>query len=188
MSSKLAEILSRSKAVMQKTEMEYGSTSNKQFSESENFLYEEKEIPNLTENFIKSRGGVTSSVSPQNGKYRNIEKSKMPDFIKKAMIENPIEIPETPYHTFELDDVPELINNNRSFVTEEKVNPKKITENTNSNLNENMIRKIVREEMEDLVRSIIDEYFDKSLVTEDIQIRVGGTTFSGNLKPLPKKK
>ena len=29
---------------------------------------------------------------------------------------------------------------------------------------------------------------NKSLVTEDIQIKVGETIFSGNLKPLPKKK
>jgi hypothetical protein len=189
MSSKLAEILSRSKAVMQKTEIEYGSTSNSQVSQSDNFSYEEKEIPNLTENFINSRSSAVSSVSPQNGKYRNIEKSKMPDFIKKAMIDEPIEIPETPYHTFELDDVPELVNNTQNFVTEGKVKPKNnVTKTTNLNLNETVIRKIVREEMEDLVRSIIDEYFDKSLVTEDIQIRVGGTTFSGKLKPLPKKK
>lgn len=42
--------------------------------------------------------------------------------------------------------------------------------------------------MEDLVRSIIEEYFDKSLVTEDIQIKVGKTVFSGKLKPLPNKR
>jgi transcription initiation factor IIE alpha subunit len=56
------------------------------------------------------------------------------------------------------------------------------------NLNETVIKKIVREEMEDVVRSVIEEYLDKSLVTEDIQIRVGGTTFSGKLKPLPQKR
>ena len=42
--------------------------------------------------------------------------------------------------------------------------------------------------MEDVVRSVIEEYLDKSLVTEDIQIKVGGTTFSGKLTPLPKKR
>ena len=103
--NKLKDILSRSKAIMQKTEQNYGTTSNEtqSFGISEG---EEKEIPNLTENYIsKNYNGNTKSVAPTNGRYRNLEKSKMPNFIKEAMINNPIEIPETPYHTFELDDV-----------------------------------------------------------------------------------
>ncbi len=187
MSNKLAEILSRSKAIMQKAEQEYGSTRNSNINEDFS-SYEEKEIPNLTENYINNNVR-TNSVAPQNGRYRNLEQSKMPDFIKKAMVDDPIEIPETPYHTFELDDVPELINNTQSFIEESVQKPKnKITENSNLNINETVIRKIVKEEMGDLVRSIIEEYFDKSLVTEDIQIKVGNTTFSGKLKPLPKKR
>ena len=181
--NRLVEILSRSKAVMQVTEENYGSTSNTK--QSVDYGSEEKEIPNLTENFINKHSKTTNSVAPVNGKYRNINNSKMPDVIKKAMIENPIEIPETPFHTFELDDVSDLL---------ETTNTKKnvIKENTNSivsnSVNEKTIRKIVREEMEDLVRSVIEEYFDKSLMTEDIQIKVGDTTFSGKLKPLPKRK
>jgi hypothetical protein len=181
--NRLTEILSRSKAVMQVTEENYGSTSNGK--QSFDYGDEEKEIPNLSENFINKHKNSNGSVSPVNGRYRNLEKSKMPDFIKKAMIDNPIEIPESPYHTFELDDVSDLI---------ETKNTKKnvVTENTHSGIsngvNEKTLRKIVREEMEDLVRSVIEEYFDKSLMTEDIQIKVGGTTFSGTLKPLPKRK
>ena len=97
--NKLKDILSRSKAIMQKTEQNYGTTSNEtqSFEISEG---EEKEIPNLTENYIsKNYNGNTKSVAPTNGRYRNLEKSKMPNFIKEAMINNPIEIPETPYHT-----------------------------------------------------------------------------------------
>ena len=36
----------------------------------------------------------------------------MPDFIKQAMVDEPIDIPETPNHTFDLDDVPELVQEN----------------------------------------------------------------------------
>lgn len=184
MSNKLADILSRSKAVMQKAEREYGSTSNvggSYMSES----YEEKEMPNLTENYIKSNsGGNNRSVAPQGGRYRNIENSKMPDFIKKAMIEDPIDIPETPYPTFDLDDVPELVTESTHYEERQGV-PQ---HNTNTPINENVIRKIVKEEMEGVVRKVIEEYLDKSLVTEDIQIKVGDTTFSGTLKPLPKRR
>lgn len=110
----------------------------------------------------------------------------MPNFIKEAMINNPIEIPETPYHTFELDDVVDLMDKN-----EYKEQPKTVnrTQKTNNvSVDEKTIRNIVKEEMESVVRSVIEEYLDKSLVTEDIQIRVGGTTFSGKLKPLPQKR
>lgn len=186
--NKLKEILSRSKAVMQKTEQNYGSTSNQKqsFSVSESV---EKEMPNLTEDYItKNYNGNTKSVAPTNGRYRNLEKSKMPSFIKEAMINEPIEIPETPFHTFELDDVNDLISNDEYEVEPKSATVTKKSNDISLNLNETVIRKIVKEEMEDLVRSVIEEYFDKSLVTEDIQIRVGGTTFSGKLKPLPQKR
>lgn len=186
--NKLKDILSRSKAIMQKTEQNYGTTSNEtqSFGISEG---EEKEIPNLTEDYIsKNYNGNTKSVAPTNGRYRNLEKSKMPNFIKEAMINDPIDIPETPYHTFELDDVVDLMDKNEYKEQPKPVNRVKKSDNMSLNLNETVIKKIVREEMEDVVRSVIEEYLDKSLVTEDIQIRVGGTTFSGKLKPLPQKR
>ena len=182
MSNRLAEILSKSKAVMQKAEENHGST-NMNSGGGNMFSSEEKEIPNLTENFINSKmsGGNTKSVAPQNGRYRNLEKSKMPDFIKQAMIENPIDIPETPYHTFELDDVAELVN--ESVPTQQPM-----TQTTPKNVDVNNIRQIVREEIEDVVRSVVEEYLDKSLVTEDIKIKIGDTIFGGTLKPIPNKK
>ena len=183
MSNRLAEILSKSKAVMQAAEQNHGST-NMGSSNGNMFSSEEKEIPNLTENFINSRSGGAKSVAPQNGRYRNLEKSKMPDFIKQAMVDEPIDIPETPYPTFDVDDVPELVQENTQYEQTQFVPQQTKT----TNINENVIRKIVKEEMEDVVRSVIEEYLDKSLVTEDIQIKVGGTTFSGKLKPLPKKR
>ena len=183
--NKLTEILKRSKAVMSKTENEYGSTSNNGGYGNGGNNYSEKEMPNLTENFIRENTSSNGSVAPKNGRYRNFEKSKMPEFIKQAMIEEPIDIPETPYHTFELDDVSDLVNESKQY--EQKQTPPKQQKN-NSPINESVIRKIVREEIEGVVRNVIEEYLDNSLVTEDIQIKVGNTTFSGNLKPLPQKR
>lgn len=186
---RLKEILSRSKAVMQITEQNHGSTSNG--SQSNEYSSEEKEIPNLTENFIRENQRTSSSsVAPVNGKYRNINKSKMPEAIKRAMIDNPIDIPESPYHTFELEDVPELlVNEQRTNIQPKKTNKvSNVNETVKSTINESSIRKIVREEIESVVRTVVEEYFDKSLVTEDIQIKVGQTIFSGKLKPLPSKR
>jgi hypothetical protein len=39
-----------------------------------------------------------------------------------------------------------------------------------------------------VVERKISEYYDSKLMSENVQVRVGSTVFSGNLKPLPKKK
>ena len=182
---RLTEILNKSKAIMRKTDVEYGSVNdNTNNVMSEQVSYEEKEIPNLTENFAQQRAGNPQSVAPKGGQYRNIKTSKMPQAVLNAMIEEPIEIPESPNHTFELSDVEDLVNESpvrQPNIEDVRQSPKK-------NVDTNNIRQIVREEIEDVVRDVIEEYLDKSLVTEDIKIKIGDTIFGGQLKPLPTKK
>jgi hypothetical protein len=185
--SKLKNILAKSKAIMKQTEENLGETKRNNSNTSYTNEYEEKEIPNLTEEFAQkygiTDGKINKSVAPKNGRYPNMNKSKMPDAIKQAMMETPIDIPENPYSvgSFDLEDVPELVEQPKQVVRE-------TTQRNTSNINTDTIRQIVREEIEDVVRDVVSEYLDKSLVTEDIQIKVGETIFSGNLKPLPKKK
>lgn len=186
MSNKIEDILRKSKAIMRKSDEEYGSPVSNVSKESKMgspVVYEEKEIPNLTEQFIRKNSGNSSqkSVSPKNGEYRNIDKSKLPKAILEAMINNPIEIPESPYPTFDLNDVADL-------VQETTKRPNITSVNESISVNRDSIKQIVKEEFEDMVRSIIEEYMDKSLIKEDIQIKIGNTIFSGSLKPLPKKK
>ena len=185
--SKLKNILAKSKAIIKQTEENLGETKRSNSNTSYTNEYEEKEMPNLTEQFAQkygiTDGKLNMSVAPKNGRYPNMEKSKMPDAIKQAMMETPIDIPENPYSvgSFDLEDVPELIEQPKQVVRE-------TTQRKTSNIDADTIRQIVREEIEDVVRDVVSEYLDKSLVTEDIQIKVGETIFSGNLKPLPKKK
>lgn len=181
--SKIADILSRSKAVMQKTEQNHGTTSNNTTTPTNQFG--EKEMPNLTEGFINRHSkGATRSVATQGGQYRNLKTSKMPKEVLDAMVNNPIEIPESPNHTFELSDVEDLVNESISPQSNDFVssNEGQTPNNTKS------IRDIVREEIGDVVREVVEEYLDKSLVTEDIKIKIGDTVFGGKLKPLPTKK
>ena len=180
--NKLRDILNRSKAVMDKTDKEYGIVSNS-ITDNVTQSYGEKEMPNLTENYINQHSSnPTQSVAPTNGRYKNIKTSKMPKEILKAMINNPIDIPESPYPTFELEDVGDLVNTTPTPNIKESITPQ------SSNINKNTIRKIVKEEIEGIVRNVVEEYLDKALITEDIQIKIGDTVFSGNLKPLPKKR
>ena len=184
--SKLKNILAKSKAIMKQTEENLGETKRNNSNTSYTNEYEEKEIPNLTEQFAQkygiTDGKLNMSVAPKNGRYPNMEKSKMPDAIKQAMMETPIDIPENPYSvgSFDLEDVPELVEQPKQVVRE-------TTQRNTTNIDTDTIRQIVREEIEDVVRDVVGEYLDNSLVTEDIQIKVGETIFSGNLKPLPKK-
>ena len=185
--SKLKDILAKSKAVIKKTEENERPSRSSSYNDSSTNSYEEKEMPNLTEQFAQkygiTDGKINKSVAPKNGRYPNMNKSKMPDAIKQAMMETPIDIPENPFSvgSFDLEDVPELVEQPKQVVRE-------TTQRKTSNINTDTIRQIVREEIEDVVRGVVSEYLDKSLVTEDIQIKVGETIFSGNLKPLPKKK
>jgi len=184
--NRLKDILTKSKAVMKKTEEQLGSTNTRNGNTTYVNEGEEKEMPNLTEQFTQkygmTDGKLSKSVAPKGGNYPNMSKSKMPDAIKKAMMENPIDIPENPFSvgSFDLEDVPELVEQPKQMVRES-------VETKTTNIDTNTIRQIVREEIEGVVRDVVGEYLDKSLVTEDIQIKVGETIFSGNLKPLPKK-
>ena len=184
--NRLKDILTKSKAVMKKTEEQLGSTNTRNGNTTYVNEGEEKEMPNLTEQFTQkygmTDGKLSKSVAPKGGNYPNMSKSKMPDAIKKAMMENPIDIPENPFSvgSFDLEDVPELVEQPKQMVRES-------VETQTTNIDTDTIRQIVREEIEGVVRDVVGEYLDKSLVTEDIQIKVGETIFSGNLKPLPKK-
>ena len=177
--NKLTVILNKSKAIMNRTDKEYGSVTNNMVSEQSS--YEEKEIPNLTENFAQQRYNTHQSATPQNGQYRNLKTSKMPQAVLDAMVNERIDIPESPNHTFELSDVEDLIN-------ESPVQQPTMSPSPKRGVDVNNIRQIVREEIEDVVRDVIEEYLDKSLVTEDIKIKIGNTIFAGQLKPLPTKK
>jgi hypothetical protein len=184
--NRLKDILTKSKAVMKKTEEQLGSTNTRNGNTTYVNEGEEKEMPNLTEQFTQKYGmgdgKLNKSVAPKGGNYPNMSKSKMPDAIKKAMMENPIDIPENPFSVggFDLEDVPELVEQPKQMIRES-------VETQTTNIDTDTIRQIVREEIEGVVRDVVGEYLDKSLVTEDIQIKVGETIFSGNLKPLPKK-
>lgn len=135
--------------------------------------------------------GNSAPIPQKQVPYRNIHTTKMPKEIVQAMIENPIQVPDSPYHTFELtEDFLQEVNPeiNKKVKQQKNANPtQRLVETKRTSLaglTESQIRQIVRQEME----AIVDEYFDKRVIKEDIQIKVGNTIFSGKLSPLPSKK
>lgn len=85
---------------------------------------------------------------------------------------------------------------NEQALPQPKVKPiQEQTSRTNNNDLQNLvselrkeIKKIIKEEYDNLFEQKIAEFHEKRLIKENIQIKVGNTVFSGELKPMPKKK
>jgi len=183
MGNSLVEILAKSKTVLDKVN-------------SGNY---EKGNVDLPLDEVGGDGYVMENTTPQTStptfkKYKNIETTKLPQAILDAMIETPIDIPETSFGFDLNEDAIKKINpsisrsqpkqNNDTASRASNILKKSVIMESSSGANEDTIRRIVKEEIE---KSIWD-YFDKRVISEEIQVKVGNTIFSGNLKPLPKKK
>jgi hypothetical protein len=50
------------------------------------------------------------------------------------------------------------------------------------------IRQMIAEEIAKALPVVIEDYFDKRVLKENVQFKAGNTTFSGTVSPLPKKR
>lgn len=190
--NRLKTILSGARAVMDAVDTgnyQKGNIDPTALSAPDNLT---ESVPNMYQEPV-----MTQPTHQQNQPaYRNLHTTKMPKEIVQAMIENPISVPDTPFHTFELtEDFVQDINPEVARRQQIKAQPQKRTTNpvqrlaetkrsSMIGLTEEEVRQIVRDEMQE----IIYEYFDQRVIKEDIQIKVGNTIFSGKLSPLPSKK
>ena len=168
--NKLASILAKSKKVMRKTdEMQAQGKINGDYdTRTQNIPTADNY--NINENIIDK----TPTQQPIKHTFANKDTTTMPREIVEAMINNPIEVPAP--GSFEA--TPDLINAVRG------AEGKQPRQRQTTKTNRDGIREIIREELE----KVIDSYIDKRLLNEEIQVKVGNTVFSGNLKPLPKRK
>lgn len=159
-------------------------------------------------------GGQTTPVAdrmnPESPAYRSsVENSKLPEAIRLAMLENPI--PQPSGVTDVDEDFIRQINPNYGqqpqarMITESVYNEEDESDfyehpiqpnikqreipRTQPHVQENVgdIRKMIAEEIAKALPSIIEQYFDKRLIKENVQFQAGSTTFSGTVSPLPKK-
>ena len=201
MDPKLAAILKKAKAIDNKAR-EYDTTQRvsegtEGFTEipTQQIDYSEKEIPNLMEQRINQMAPVAQqqTVNPQSVGYSQmVENSNLPPEVKMAMMENPI--PQAPMESltggFQIDQ--DLINEVNGGSKQSLTNPPIYQPQSQQVINEEVMdkksmRRIIAEEVAKALPKVIDQYFDKSVLKVSIQIKVGDTVFSGNLKPLPKK-
>lgn len=195
--SKLAALLKNSKAIMNKVEENTYQKGNIDPS----MLIAEGDLvesPGTMTNQKPMSAPVNKPIS-SGQKFKNLPNSKMPKQILEAMVNNPIDIPETPFHTFDVSEnlVREVNSIDQNYEYEEKpltvnrlaeANKKAITQKQIIRESSEDIRQVIREEISKILPTIIAEYFDKRVIEEQIQVKVGNTLFSGNLKPLPSKQ
>lgn len=148
---------------------------------------------------------------PQTSQYRNLETTKLPKAIVDTYMKNPINIDESilssdfriPPETiervktlnqkFQEYDEPSVRRPQptrppqgqptRGQQMRESVYEKKETSQPKLNINEESLRRMIK----DIVYEVAEEIFDKKMLGEQIQLKIGNTVFSGNLRPLKRK-
>lgn len=195
--NKLAALLKNSRAIMNKVEennFERGHIDPNMLVSEGDLV--DRPVQNNKMSNVQNVSRVNNTTN-----YKNLSNSKMPKQIIEAMVNNPIDIPETPFHSFDVteDLINEVNSTNTSYNEdydeyEEKPiptrtpQPRKQVVKERINESSSDIREIVREEISKLLPKIVAEYFDQRVISEQIQVKVGNTLFSGNLKPLPSKQ
>ena len=134
---------------------------------------------------------MTQNTSiPQPISENAVLNSKLPDEIKRLMIENPIVQPQVSGPT--LSD--ELVEGAARLMNINKNNP--VTENKNVNTNNNDLKQMIRDVVRDTVRDVVREELKSSgLISESSQntnetlsLRVGKHIFEGKVLKIKKVK
>jgi hypothetical protein len=147
------------------------------------------EIPYKTANYQSkpTSAAITSGKLTEQQRLKNLE--KLPESIRKAMVETPI--PQVQgVSIFDDSFINEIANDGEDNLIEEQevITTKNIKPKTQKNGSDSFDYSKIISIIEEVVDRKIKDYYDSKLVSENVQVRVGNTVFSGNLKPLPKKK
>ena len=180
MNQKLLEVLKKAKQVDQRAK-QFDSTDTATLQASVNSRTPQQPTPSLSESTpsmdlpverpMPSKPKV--DVNSQAYKQR-VKESKLPPEIMQAMLDNPIQQPDSPgtfsmneemikeinpnYGTQEINQVPTSFN--------EEVKPKQ----NNYSIDESLMRKMIAEEIAKALPSIVEKYFDKKMIQENIEV------------------
>lgn len=115
----------------------------------------------------------TMDVNNPNYQQR-VKESKLPPEIQRLMLENPIPQPDTP-GTFSMDEEmirkinPSYGQQKQTIVEEEYIEPV-VSRGVSSGINESDIRRMIAEEISKALPSIVEKYFDKKMIQENINL------------------
>ena len=181
-----------SKQIMDRhNDMDRGSTPKKSNQQQLVREYDETPIPstyNIPEEYLSS-SPQTPKASTAVITEDRIKNSKLPDAIKRLMMEHPIQQSQQ-YQATISDDIIEkaarLMGNRKETVVENKTQPQPQPSNSGIGLSANDIRKIVRETVEEVLteNGLMVESTQKS--NEIMTIKVGKHIFEGKISKIKK--
>jgi hypothetical protein len=181
MNPKLLEVLKKAKEVDQRAK-KFDSTDSAKLEASVN---SRKTTPTMSEsmgntNMISqqqmmveqptqvSRPTPKVDVNSETYKQR-VKESNLPPEIMKAMLDTPIQQPDSP-GTFSMDEEAiKQINPNygKQVVSESTITP---PSPKNNSIDESLMRKMIAEEIAKALPSIVENYFDKKMIKENIEV------------------
>ena len=180
MNQKLLEVLKKAKQVDQRAK-QFDSTDTATLQANVNSRTPQTLTPGLTES-VPSMNIPVDRPTPSKPKvdvnseaYRQrVKESKLPPEVIQAMLDNPIQQPDSP-GTFSMNE--EMIKEvNPSYGTQdinqvptsfnEEVRPKQ----SNYSVDESLMRKMIAEEIAKALPSIVENYFDKKMIQENIEV------------------
>ena len=180
MNQKLLEVLKKAKQVDQRAK-QFDSTDTATLQASVNSRTPQQPATSLSES-VPSMDLPVERPMPSKPKVdvnsqaykQRVKESKLPPEIMQAMLENPIQQPDSPgtfsmneemikeinpnYGTQEINQVPTSFN--------EEVKPKQ----NNYSIDESLMRKMIAEEIAKALPSIVEKYFDKKMIQENIEV------------------
>jgi hypothetical protein len=185
---KLMEKLALAKAIMDKSDnIKRGEVRDLPMSESVASFDAPAAKYNIPKEFIADSQNNVSTKAVKQPTVDAIKNSKLPDEIKKLMIENPINIPQSPSVTLSEDLVErasKLMRKNDNTISE-TVKPK--TENTTSS---QIDYKLIKRMIEDSVNKSLKEngllVESTERTSESFSFRVGKHIFEGKITKIKK--
>lgn len=145
---------------------------------------------NIPENLLSENNISEKIESPTQHKILG---SKLPDEIKRLMIEHPIEPPSTPFNTSNvlseevIKGAQKLMGNTPKTNVEQKKQPQ-------NNVDFNSLKNMIRDTVRDTVRDVVREELEKAgMITESenktneiLQLKVGKHIFEGKVTKIKK--
>jgi hypothetical protein len=188
----LMQKLMMSKAIMDRSDQIKKTGS---FPISENLSVQNFDAPEARYNIPSDILQETQAAPKQNLKTKvpttdAIKNSKLPDEIKRLMIERPIIQPQQSTGTILSDELVEkasrLMRENSNNYTPESAKPMTKSTSSNQNVDYNMLKKIVKEVVEESLREngLISESSEKT--NEIFSFKVGKHIFEGKVTKIKK--
>ena len=176
MNPKLLEVSKKAKAVDQRTN-QLGTSSkakstpslSESMSQTTNTMVTEQPMGVPTMELPTNRPQPKVDVNSQAYKER-VKESGLPPEIMKAMLTNPIEQPDAP-GTFSMnEEAIREINPNYGKQTITEAPIPSIEAKSSVNIDNGGIRKMIAEEIAKALPSIVEKYFDKKMIQENIEV------------------